>query len=69
MTKYVDSGWLRSNSHSVDLPGPGPALVPGALPITVQSSGARTWKVYGAFRSGWSKHAKIDGAASMKDMP
>ncbi len=64
MTKYVDSGWVRSNSHE-----PGSTCSPGALPITTQSVGAVTWNVYGALRSGWSKHAKMLGAASMKDMP
>ena len=64
VTKYVERGWLCSNSQT-----PFSTCRPGALPITTQSWGARTWKVYGAFRSGWSKHAKIVGAASMKDMP
>ena len=64
VTKYVDSGCVRSNSQT-----PGSTCSPGALPITIQSSGAVTWKVYGAFRSGWSKQAKMLGAASMKHMP
>ena len=64
LTKYVDSGWVRSNSHT-----PFSTCRPGALPMTTQSWGARTCKVYGALRSGWSKQAKIVGAASMKDMP
>ena len=34
VTKYVDSGWVRSNSH-----WPGSTCSPGALPITTQSAG------------------------------
>ena len=48
---------------------PGETCSPGALPTTTQSAGAVTWKVYGALRSGWSKQAKMLGAASMNDMP
>ncbi len=64
VTKYVDSGWVGANSHV-----PGSTCSPGALPMTVQSGGAVTWNVYGALRSGWSKHANTEGAASMNDMP
>ncbi len=60
----MDSGRVGSNSQT-----PGSTWSPGALPITTQSVGAVTWKVYGALRSGWSKQAKMLGAASMKDMP
>ncbi len=55
---------MVSSSHT-----PGSTSSLGALPITVQPIGAVTWNVYGAFRSGWSKQAKIVGAASMNDMP
>ena len=64
VTKYVDSGCVVSSSHV-----PGSTSSPGALPTTVQPTGAVTWNVYGALRSGWSKQAKIVGAASMNDMP
>ncbi len=64
MTKYVDSGGVVPSSQT-------PVSTSSAwpLPTTTQSAGAVTWNVYGAFRSGWSKHAKMLGAASMKDMP
>jgi len=63
VTKYVDSGCVVASSHT-----PGSACSAWPLPTTTQSSGARTWKVYGAFRSGWSKQAKMLGAASRNDI-
>src|ERR1044072_8078249 len=62
--QYVDSGCVRSNSQTPDS-----GLVPGALPITTQSAGATTWSVYGALRSGWSKHANPVGGVHAAVQP
>ena len=63
LTKYVASGRVVASSQR-----PGSTWVAAALPRTVQSVGVVRWSVYGALRSGWSKQAKIVGAASRKHM-
>ncbi len=59
----------RQRGSAVELPRAGLHLLSGRVADDRPVPGRRTWNVNGALRSGWSKHAKIDGAASMNDIP
>ena len=60
VNRYVEIGGVVVN---VQVPPSCDSSRP--LPITVQPSGATTATDIGAFRSGWSKHAKTFWARSM----